>query len=112
MGCFLWRNLPKAAPVFATAPVPMAFAPAVELLRSRCAERLRVGTVSRFVVGGRDGVPLKPGSLLLSPLEQAGVEQEEGRGSLPPEAQPGWIAAAHAHTLGGWEVECARGVDK
>src|SRR5262249_2005434 len=42
--------------------------------QSRCAERLREGTVSRFVVGGRDGVPLEPGSLLLSPLERVGQE--------------------------------------
>jgi large exoprotein involved in heme utilization and adhesion len=45
----------------AVAPLPQAFAQAAELLQSRCAERLREGTVSRFVVGGRDGVPLEPG---------------------------------------------------
>jgi large exoprotein involved in heme utilization and adhesion len=52
----------------AVAPLPQAFAQTAELLRSRCAERLREGTVSRFVIGGRDGVPLEPGSLLQSPL--------------------------------------------
>src|SRR5262249_48369253 len=48
-----------------------AFARAGELLRDRCGERVRGGTVSRFVLGGRDGVPLEPGSLLLSPLVRA-----------------------------------------
>jgi filamentous hemagglutinin family protein len=96
----------------AVAPLPQAFAQPAELLRSRCAERLREGAVSRFVVGGRDGVPLEPGSLLLSPLEQTRVEQEEGQGSPASEAQPGWIVSAQAHTLRGWEVECARWVDK
>jgi large exoprotein involved in heme utilization and adhesion len=59
---------PVASISGAVAPLPQAFAQPAELLRSRCAERLREGTVSRFVVGGRDGVPLEPGSLLLSPL--------------------------------------------
>jgi large exoprotein involved in heme utilization and adhesion len=54
----------------AVAPLPQAFAQAAELLRDRCGERVRGGTVSRFVLGGRDGVPLEPGSLLLSPPVQ------------------------------------------
>jgi hypothetical protein len=53
------------------APLPQTFARAGELLRDRCGERVRGGTISRFVLGGRDGVPLEPGSLLLSPLVQA-----------------------------------------
>jgi hypothetical protein len=53
------------------APLTQAFAQAGELLRDRCGERVRGGTVSRFVLGGRDGVPLEPGSLLLSPLVRA-----------------------------------------
>jgi large exoprotein involved in heme utilization and adhesion len=52
----------------AVTPLTQAFARAGELLRDRCGERVRGGTVSRFVLGGRDGVPLEPGSLLLSPL--------------------------------------------
>jgi filamentous hemagglutinin family protein len=55
----------------AVAPLKQAFAPTTELLRSRCVERLREGTVSRFIISGRDGVPLEPGSLLLSPLVRA-----------------------------------------
>jgi large exoprotein involved in heme utilization and adhesion len=54
----------------AVAPLPQAFAQAAEILRDRCVERLRGGTVSRLVLGGRDGVPLEPGSLLLSPPVQ------------------------------------------
>src|ERR671930_1993903 len=40
----------------AVTPLPQAFAQTTELLRSRCVERLQEGRVSRFVVGGRDGV--------------------------------------------------------
>jgi len=53
------------------APLPQTFARAGELLRDRCGERVRGGTVSRFVLRGRDGVPLEPGSLLLSPPVRA-----------------------------------------
>jgi hypothetical protein len=49
-------------------PFEVTFAKVLELSRTRCVARLREGTVSRFVIGGRDGVPLEPGSLLLSPL--------------------------------------------
>ncbi len=62
------------------------------VLRSRCAERLREGTVSQFVDGGRDGVPPEPGSLLLSPLERVACEREchgDERESHNPEVQPG-----------------------
>jgi len=53
----------------ALAPLPQAFARTTELLRNRCATRAREGTASRFVLGGRDGVPLEPGSWLPSALE-------------------------------------------
>jgi large exoprotein involved in heme utilization and adhesion len=95
----------------AVAPLPQAFAQDVELLRSRCAERLREGTISRFVVAGRDGVPLEPGSLLLSPLQRVGEErgvQRDERESHNPEAQQVWAWYAQAQTPGGLEVECAR----
>ena len=96
----------------AVAPLPQAFAQATELLRTRCVERLREGTVSRFVLGGRDGVPLEPGSLLLSPLQrvdqEAGV-QEGQRQPQNPEPQHAWISSAQAHAREGWAVECARG---
>jgi large exoprotein involved in heme utilization and adhesion len=92
-------------------PLPQAFAQGAELLRSRCAERLREGTVSRFVVAGRDGVPLEPGSLLLSPLQR--VDQERGvqrdeRESPHPEAQHVWAWYAQAQAPGSMEAECAR----
>jgi hypothetical protein len=45
-------------------PLPQAFARATALLSTRCAERLRAGTVSSFVVQGRDGVPARPGEVL------------------------------------------------
>jgi len=95
----------------AVAPLPQAFAQTAELLRSRCAERLREGTVSRFVVGGRDGVPLEPGSLLLSPLQRVGQEggvQGDERESHNSEAQHGWAWYAQAPAPGELEVECAR----
>jgi large exoprotein involved in heme utilization and adhesion len=95
----------------AVAPLPQVFAQTAELLRSRCAERLREGAVSRFVLGGRDSVPLEPGSLLLSPPVR--VDQEGGvhggeRGSQNPAVQPGWAWAAQAPAPGELEVECAR----
>jgi hypothetical protein len=95
----------------AIAPLPQAFAQTAELLRSRCAERLREGTVSRFVIGGRDGVPLEPGSLLLSPLERVDQEtggQEGQRQRQPPEPLYTWVTSVQAHAREGWEGECAR----
>jgi hypothetical protein len=93
------------------APLPMAFAQTAELLRSRCAERLREGTVSRLVLGGRDGVPLEPGSLLLSPLQR--VDQERGaqagqRQPQPPALQPAWVSSVQAYAREGGQDECAR----
>jgi hypothetical protein len=74
-------------------------------------ERLREGTVSRLVIGGRDGVPLEPGSLLLSPLELVGQEggiQGDERESHNPEAQYGRAWYVQAQAPGGLEVECTR----
>jgi large exoprotein involved in heme utilization and adhesion len=53
-------------------PLPQMFVPAAELLRERCAGRLRAGRVSSFVLAGRDGVPAEPEGGLPSPL--VGVE--------------------------------------
>ena len=95
----------------AVAPLQQAFAQTAELLRSRCAERLREGTVSRFVIGGRDGVPLEPGSLLLSPLQQVDLKadvQEGTRQPQSPEPPHAWVTSAQAHAREGWEGECAR----
>jgi large exoprotein involved in heme utilization and adhesion len=108
------------------APLPQAFAQTAELLRSRCVERLREGTVSRFVVGGRDGVPLEPGSLLLSPLMQ-GEQPDPARLADTVEGQrkpsfvhvgglemhnPGYLylrgAHAQARWLGAPDVECTK----
>jgi large exoprotein involved in heme utilization and adhesion len=99
----------------AVAPLPQTFAQTAELLRSRCAERLREGTVSRFVIGGRDGVPLEPGSLLLSPLARVGQEGRDHVGereSTTPEVQHGRAWYTQAQALGNVEVECARWRDK
>jgi hypothetical protein len=46
------------------------FKQAAALLRQRCAERLREGEISSFVLAGRDGVPLEPDGLLPDPLVQ------------------------------------------
>jgi hypothetical protein len=52
-------------------PLPPGFAQAVVLLVDRCAARLREGTVSSFVVRGRDGMPANPTGVLPSPLYPA-----------------------------------------
>jgi hypothetical protein len=50
------------------APLPQSFGQQTELLRGRCAQRLRGGERSSFVLAKRDGLPLEPGTLLPSPL--------------------------------------------
>jgi hypothetical protein len=57
-------------------PLPQTFTPATALLRQRCAERLREGEISSFILAGRDGVPLEPDGLLLDPLAQAPPPEE------------------------------------
>ena len=99
----------------AVAPLPQSFAQTAELLRTRCVERLREGAVSRFVVGGRDGVPLEPGSLLLSPLERVGQEGGVHGGEQEiknTEAKPGQAWYAQAQVPGGLDGECARWLGK
>ena len=99
----------------AVAPLPQTFAQASELLRNRCVARLREGTVSRLVVGGRDGVPLEPGELLLSPLGRAGQEEQghlAERESTNTEAQHVWAWYAQAQAPGELEVDCARWREK
>ncbi len=49
-------------------PLPKSFKSPAELLLESCIARLRGGEYSSFIVGGRDGLPLEPGSLLPSPL--------------------------------------------
>ena len=71
----------------ALVPLPQAFARATELLSTRCAERLRAGTVSTLVVRGRDGVPARPGGVVPLPLALASPEASEAEGPAgPPEA--------------------------
>jgi hypothetical protein len=46
-------------------PLSSDFVSASALLRERCLTRIREGgTYSIFVVGGHDGLPIKPGNLL------------------------------------------------
>jgi hypothetical protein len=94
----------------AIAPLPQEFAPITELLRDRCAGRLREGRVSRFLLGGRDGIPSEPGSLLLSPLMQTDP-REDGEPAGTP-ARTGQVQErawpVRAGMLAGLDVECAR----
>jgi filamentous hemagglutinin family protein len=50
--------------------VPMQgnFLSAEELFRDRCAAKIRGGKYSSFIVSGRDGLPIRPGSVLPSPI--------------------------------------------
>jgi hypothetical protein len=50
------------------APLPQNFGRELELLRGLCAQRLRGGERSSFAVMRRDGLPIKPGDMLPSPL--------------------------------------------
>jgi large exoprotein involved in heme utilization and adhesion len=109
------------------APLPESFARATELLSSRCAERLREGTVSRFVLGGRDGVPLEPGSVLPSPLMPID-HQSPTRSEPMPHEQHGDSGAVwridnlgpaqgrgqytQTRWPGGLNVECARWLEQ
>jgi hypothetical protein len=52
----------------ALAPLPQAFANVAVLLPVRCAARYRGGKASSLVLGGRQGLPAEPGSVLPSPL--------------------------------------------
>jgi large exoprotein involved in heme utilization and adhesion len=94
----------------AVAPLPQEFAPVAELLRDRCAGRLREGRMSRFVIGGRDGVPSEPGSLLLSPLIQMGSRDNGEQAGIP--ARPGQVQERAWHVQAGaleWlDIECTR----
>ena len=87
----------------AVAPLPQEFAPLSELLRDRCAGRLREGRVSRLVLGGRDGVPSEPGSLLLSPLIQTDPREQRRAGGNTSQDRPGArasVACAGRHSGG------------
>jgi filamentous hemagglutinin family protein len=64
------------------ASLPPDFAPAVALLRNRCAAQRREGAVSTLVERGRDGVPAAPDGLLQGRLYRASPE-------VPLPAEPG-----------------------
>jgi large exoprotein involved in heme utilization and adhesion len=49
-------------------PLPEEYMRVAELLREACIARVRGGEYSSFVVGGRDGLPMEPNTLLPSPL--------------------------------------------
>jgi large exoprotein involved in heme utilization and adhesion len=94
----------------AVAPLPQEFASIAELLRDRCAGRLREGRVSRLVLGGRDGVPSEPGSLLPSPLIQMGSRENREQTGAPvrPGQRQKRVWQAQAGELAGLNAECAR----
>lgn len=48
------------------APLASTYSSATDLLRERCIARIREGKYSSFIVGGRDGLPAEPGSLMPS----------------------------------------------
>jgi hypothetical protein len=50
------------------APLQKDFQGAADLLREPCAARARGGEYSSFVIRGRDGLPVQPGSVLPSPI--------------------------------------------
>ena len=50
------------------APMQGNFLSTEALLRDRCAARIRGDKYSSFVVSGRDGLPIRPGSVLPSPI--------------------------------------------
>jgi hypothetical protein len=47
-------------------------------LSSQCGARAQGGRLSSFTVAGRDGVPAEPGSLLPSPISEAGATKAAG----------------------------------
>jgi len=48
------------------APLPQSFAPTAALLWERCAPRRAGNMASRFVLGGREGIPVEPDGMLVS----------------------------------------------
>ena len=75
------------------ASLPQAFVSAVALLRERCAERLRAGHVSSFVLARRDGMPAEPDGGLPSLLV---VGEPPPPDTPSPDRQPGDPSASSA----------------
>jgi len=92
------------------APLPQGFASSAELLRDRCAGRLWEGRLSRLVIGGRDGVPSEPGSLLPSPPVQTGSRANGEWAGTSARMGPAQGNARHVQTgaLEELEAECAK----
>jgi large exoprotein involved in heme utilization and adhesion len=105
------------------APLPQDFVQAAALLRERCAERLRGGQFSSFVLVGRDALPAAPGGVLSSPLargeqpEVAGIEETPELTSIAPArtlgrndhshpSKEGWLA--QGFTPVALDLECAK----
>ena len=96
------------------AQLPATPLQATELLRASCTARFSSGKTSSLVVGGRDGLPLEPGSFMPSPLYRAerqtpeagsrtsevgGEKGDRGRehdylmASAKPKLSPNWACA-------------------
>jgi subtilisin-like proprotein convertase family protein len=104
-------NTPTADLSGVVTPLSQTFTPAVALLRQRCAERLREGEISSFIVAGRDGVPLEPDGLLPDPLAQV-PPRDESLSSVgrSPWGQPGYVQSRGwpGHELASvvWDAAC------
>ena len=93
-------------------PLSQSFARAMELLRNRCAESVRQVAVSRFVLGGRDGVPPEPGSPLLSPPVRREPHATAGEARATGERrETGFVQAGglERHTTDYLSIEGAQG---
>jgi filamentous hemagglutinin family protein len=90
-------------------PLPQRFAQATELLRQHCAERLRGGEVSSFILAGREQVPIEPDGVLPSPPSIDGnmaalptrAERLVLQGILSPNGDhaPRWLWGSEPQTL-------------
>jgi hypothetical protein len=70
------------------APLPQAFVDVVALLPARCMARFSGGTTSSLVLGGREGLPPDPASVLSSPLMlRAPRPHQRSTGALLTEAE-------------------------
>jgi large exoprotein involved in heme utilization and adhesion len=92
-------------------PLPQAFARDTEFLSTRCAERLREGKISSLVMLGRDGMPDRPGGVLLIPLALAPPEAAGAAGTPgPPEATgASRVGGLHLDAHGQAQVQGWRG---
>jgi hypothetical protein len=88
-------------------PLPQTFAADAPLFNEPCAQRLRGGQVSSFVVAGRAGLPADPSSALPTHMiEEPMREAMERRGDRAAVHGPGRPAAL-AHTAPGEDAVAA-----